>query len=126
MPRKANPSHLDTLRKAIETHPGNRAGFFARLLDWHREEVNRKLVTLNDRGVLLWEDDRGGLWLFDKKIGLIGLFCPRSVTLFSALLWYDVGKTTRKGNEGLWANDWTRNWTNLTNWNSCCSAILKG
>jgi DNA-binding IclR family transcriptional regulator len=67
MPRKANQAQLQVLQKAIETHPGKRAGFIARLLNWHREKVNRKLVTLNDRGVLLWEDDHGGLWLFDKK-----------------------------------------------------------
>lgn len=67
MPRQADQTHLDALSKAIEMHPGKPAGFLARLLNWHREEVNRRLVTLNDKDVLLWEDERGGLWHFDKK-----------------------------------------------------------
>jgi|YNPBryantNP2012_1023418.scaffolds.fasta_scaffold12748_2 DNA-binding IclR family transcriptional regulator len=67
MPRQANQTHLDMLSNAIAKHPGKRASFFARLLNWRREEVNRRLVTLNDRGVLLWEDERGGLWHFDKR-----------------------------------------------------------
>jgi hypothetical protein len=37
-------------------------GFFARLLDWSCEEVNRGLTSLNDEGVLLYEDDGGGLY----------------------------------------------------------------
>lgn len=60
--RKANQTNLEGLKKAIERHPGNRPGFFARLLGWRREEVNRVLTLLNDEGVLLWEDEQGGLW----------------------------------------------------------------
>lgn len=67
MPRQANETHLADLQEAIETHPGQRPGFFSRLLNWPREEVSRKLVTLNDRGVLLWEDDQGGLWPFEER-----------------------------------------------------------
>lgn len=67
MPRHADQTHLDALSIAIAKHSGKRASFFARLLNWRREEVNRRLVTLNDQGVLLWEDERGGLWHFDKK-----------------------------------------------------------
>ena len=67
MPRKANQVHLEALQKAIAQHPGKRAGFFSRLLNWSREEVSRKLVTMNDRGILFSEDRHGGLWPFDKN-----------------------------------------------------------
>jgi hypothetical protein len=66
MPRHADETRLKALRQAIEAYPGKRAGFFSRLLNWRREEVSRRLVSLNDKGVLLWEDDRGGLWPFKK------------------------------------------------------------
>lgn len=64
MPRQANDDRLNQLRRAIKENPGKRAGFFSRLLNWRREEVSRRLVSLNDRGELLSEDDRGGLWPF--------------------------------------------------------------
>ena len=64
MTRKADSSRLESLKVAIESNPGQRAGFLARLLDWRREEVSRALTTLNDRGVLFSEDKRGGLWPF--------------------------------------------------------------
>jgi hypothetical protein len=63
--RKANPAHLEGLREAVEKHPGKRPGFFARLIGWRREEVNRALAHLDQQGMLLFEDDQGGLWLFD-------------------------------------------------------------
>lgn len=67
MARKADQSQLEYLKREIEQHPGQRPGFFARLLGWRREEVNRALTTLNDSGVLLWEDEKGGLWPFESK-----------------------------------------------------------
>lgn len=67
MPRKADQAHLEALREAIAAYPGERPAFFARLLNWHREEINRRLVLLNDSGVLLWEDEQGRLWPFDKE-----------------------------------------------------------
>ncbi len=67
MPRKADENHLQVLSQAIQAHPGERASFFSRLLNWHREEVSRRLVSLNDSGILIWEDDCGGLWLFEKE-----------------------------------------------------------
>lgn len=62
MPRQADQNSLQSLKQAIERHPGERLGFFARLLDWSCEEVNRGLTSLNDEGVLLYEDDGGGLY----------------------------------------------------------------
>ena len=65
MSREANNQRLQQLQQAIEQNPGQRSGFFARLIGWRREEVNRALAHLDEQGVLLSEDDKGGLWPFD-------------------------------------------------------------
>lgn len=62
MPRNPDGARLEHLLQAIESNPGNPPGFFARLIGCQRETISRMLVSLNDRGVLLWEDERGGLW----------------------------------------------------------------
>ncbi len=62
MPRHADAQNLQQFQEVIEHNPGHTPGFFARLLKWQREKVNRGLVTLNDRGVLLYEDDQGQVW----------------------------------------------------------------
>ncbi len=62
MPRRADSQRIQQLQKAIQENPGHKPGFFARLLNWQREKVSRGLVTLNDEGVRLYEDDRGRLW----------------------------------------------------------------
>ena len=65
MPRSADEDRLETLRQAIETYPGNPVGFFARLLNWPHEVISRGLVSLNDSGVFLFEDEQGGIWPFN-------------------------------------------------------------
>lgn len=65
MARKANQKELDRLSREIEKRPGERSGFFARLLGCSRERINRQLVSLNDQNKLYFEDDRGGLYPFD-------------------------------------------------------------
>lgn len=65
MARKADRKQLEKLDRAIKEHPGQRPGFFARLLGWHRQKVSRSLVSLNDEEVFLYEDDQGGLWHCD-------------------------------------------------------------
>lgn len=67
MSRRADENRLETLLEAIETHPGEGVGFLARLLRWPHEVINRGLVSLNDRGVMLSEDEEGGLWLFGDE-----------------------------------------------------------
>lgn len=67
MSRKANHQRLYKLRQAIEQNPGQRVGFFARLLGWPHEKVNRGLVSLDDEGMLFSEDERGGLWPFGRR-----------------------------------------------------------
>ena len=66
MPRRRKEEDLERLYQAVEQYPGQRASFFARLLNWPRSKVTRALPDLEDRGYLLYEDDRGGLYPFKK------------------------------------------------------------
>ncbi len=62
MPRQANQNSLRNLKQAIEKNPGKCPSFFAHLLGWTHEQVNRGLTSLDDKGVLLYEDEQGGLY----------------------------------------------------------------
>ena len=66
MARPANQDRAEQIYRNIEEHPGKRPGFFARLLGLNRSEVTRILPTLQDKGLLISEDDKGGLWPFRK------------------------------------------------------------
>jgi len=67
MARQAKSERLESLYEAVEAYPGERAGFFARLLGIDRSSVTRSLPTLEEKGYLLSEDDTGGLWPFRRK-----------------------------------------------------------
>lgn len=64
--RPVNRDRAEQIYCKIEEHPGKRAGFLARLLGLNRSEVTRILPTLQDRGLLVSEDDKGGLWPFRR------------------------------------------------------------
>ena len=64
MARKPNSNRLDAIYQQIRHTPGKRPGALARLLGLHRSEVARALPTLEEKGFLLSEDARGGLWPF--------------------------------------------------------------
>ena len=66
MGRKADERWLEQLEQAIANYPDERPGFFARLLGLDRSTVMRDLPALEERGVLLAEDDRGRLSLFGQ------------------------------------------------------------
>ena len=66
MARPANDRRVEQIYRKIEEHPGRRPGFIARLLGVNRSEVTRVLPALQDKGLLVSEDDRGGLWPFKK------------------------------------------------------------
>ena len=66
MARPANQDRAEQVYRKIEEHPGKRAGFFARLLGLNRSEVTRILPALQEKGLLVSEDDKGGLWPFHK------------------------------------------------------------
>ncbi len=67
MARKTDDRKLENIYNIVQEHPGKKAGFIARLLGLNRSEVTRSLPTLEDRGLHLSEDDKGGLWPFKKS-----------------------------------------------------------
>ncbi len=68
MARQQKKERLEEIYYAIEERPGKRAGFIARLLGLNRSEVARALPALQDEGLLLSEDEQGGLWPFRRSI----------------------------------------------------------
>jgi DNA-binding IclR family transcriptional regulator len=67
MARHAYDKRLKDIYKKVEEHPGKRPGFIARLLGLNRSEVMRSLPTLENKGLLLSEDEQGGLWPIHKR-----------------------------------------------------------
>ncbi len=67
MARKTDDKKLESIYNTVQEHPGKKAGFIARLLGLNRSEVTRSLPTLEERGLHLSEDDKGGLWPFKKS-----------------------------------------------------------
>jgi DNA-binding MarR family transcriptional regulator len=67
MARPANYNKADDIYRKIEEHPGKKAGFVARLLGLNRSDVTRALPALEDKGLYLIEDEKGGLWPFRKN-----------------------------------------------------------
>ncbi|MDL1897328.1 hypothetical protein FBQ82_13770 [Anaerolineae bacterium CFX7] len=68
MPKKANEQNMQELKRMLEATQGKKAGTLARMLGWSREKVNRGLATLNDEGVLLYEDSDGHLYPFRDEL----------------------------------------------------------
>ena len=67
MARPANHDRAEQIYRKIEEHPGKKAGLIARLLGLNRSEVTRSLPALQDKGLLVSEDEKGGLWPFRKN-----------------------------------------------------------
>jgi Mn-dependent DtxR family transcriptional regulator len=67
MARPTNHDRAEKIYHKIEEHPGKKAGFVARLLGLNRSEVTRALPALEDKGLYLIEDEKGGLWPFRKN-----------------------------------------------------------
>ena len=66
MARPVNNKRAEKIYRKIEEQPGKKAGFLARLLGINRSEVTRTLPSLQDKGLLVSEDDKGGLWPFKE------------------------------------------------------------
>lgn len=66
MARPGNHDRAEQIYHKIEEHPGKRPNFFARLLGLNRSEVTRILPLMQDKGLLVSEDEKGGLWPFHK------------------------------------------------------------
>lgn len=70
MPRKVSPQQLWLLYQTVQQHPGCRPAELARLLGWHRSQITRLLVHLDEHGLRLYEDDEGRLYPFHpQKLG---------------------------------------------------------
>jgi len=67
MARKMQDEKLKSIYNKVEEHPGEKPGFIARLLGLNRSEVTRALPALEDKGMYVSEDERGGLWPFRKR-----------------------------------------------------------
>lgn len=67
MARPANHNRAENIYRKIEEHPGKKPGFIARLLGLNRSEVTRSLPSLEEEGLYLTEDEKGGLWPFSKN-----------------------------------------------------------
>jgi Mn-dependent DtxR family transcriptional regulator len=65
--RKAKEARLERIWQAVEEHPGVKAGRVARELDIPRSSVTRALPALEEEGLLLSEDEKGGLWSWRRK-----------------------------------------------------------
>jgi Mn-dependent DtxR family transcriptional regulator len=67
MARKPQNERLEKIYNKVEQYPGEKPGFIAQLLGLNRSEVTRSLPALDDRGLYLSEDEKGGLWPFLRK-----------------------------------------------------------
>jgi len=67
MAHHLNHTRLDGIYCKIEQYPGKRPGFLARILGINRSEVTHALPAMEKRGLLISEDERGGLWPFHQK-----------------------------------------------------------
>jgi DNA-binding IclR family transcriptional regulator len=69
MSRTPDPERMLEIYRTVQNWPGERPGFIARLLGMHRSSVTRILPAMDDRGYILVEDERGGLWPFRMNGG---------------------------------------------------------
>jgi Mn-dependent DtxR family transcriptional regulator len=64
MGRQAQQERVEAIYQSVEQNPGERAADVARRLGLDRSEVTRYLPVLEDKGLLVAEDDKGRLWPF--------------------------------------------------------------
>jgi len=57
---------FEEMAEQIEAQPGISASELARRLGVPTSTVTRRLPSMDEAGILLAEDDRGGLWPFGK------------------------------------------------------------
>jgi hypothetical protein len=65
MAHNADEARLSEAQKVLLTNQGEKASYYAKTLGIHRYDFNTLLAMLNDRGLYLWEDEKGRLWPFD-------------------------------------------------------------
>lgn len=67
MARKPQEERLERIYETVEEYPGKKAGFLARMLGLERSEITRALPAMEERGLLVSEDEHGCLWPFAKR-----------------------------------------------------------
>ncbi|HRX04626.1 MAG: winged helix-turn-helix transcriptional regulator [Anaerolineae bacterium] len=67
MGRKASVDRIQEIGKFVERHPGCKPTDVARELGLKPSAVTRSLPAVEDAGILLYEDKKGGLWPFGKQ-----------------------------------------------------------
>lgn len=60
--RHADKERLEVIWQEVEQEPGIRPGRVAEKLGIPRSSVTRALPALDEEGLLLYEDQKGGLW----------------------------------------------------------------
>ena len=60
--RGANEERLEAIWRAVEGEPGIKASNVAQKLGLPTSSVTRALPALDEEGLLLSEDQKGGLW----------------------------------------------------------------
>lgn len=63
---KKEPEFED-MAEVIEQQPGISASELARQLGVTTSTVTRRLPSMDEAGILLFEDEKGGLWPFGKR-----------------------------------------------------------
>jgi len=60
-------AEFEEVQQVIQEHPGISIRELARQLDVAPSTIARRLPSLEEAGILLWEDDNEGLWPFEEK-----------------------------------------------------------
>ena len=58
---------FEEMAALIEDRPGISASELARRLGVSTSTITRRLPSMDEAGILLFEDDQGGLWPFRKR-----------------------------------------------------------
>ena len=64
---KRNERNHEEMARLIQERPGIRPGQLAKAMKVRRSTVLRRLPALEEAGILLSEDQRGGLSLFGRR-----------------------------------------------------------
>jgi Mn-dependent DtxR family transcriptional regulator len=67
MARQTNQQKVEKIYDKIQENPGKKPGVIARILGVNRSEVTRSLPVMEEKGLLVSEDEKGGLWPYRKK-----------------------------------------------------------
>ena len=58
---------FETMDQTIQENPGISLAELARRLKVSRSTITRRLPSVEDAGYLYFEDEKGGLWPFNRK-----------------------------------------------------------